>query len=259
MTTMTTTPTRGLDTRALVPFVAVALPVGWVLLSVPLVADLPIEPFVLATLLLGLVAPALLLTRRDPATSIRALLHDCWRVPRPLVLLPALLVIPVTTWAVAGPNGSDVDGGVIAGLTVNIVSSVLIVNVWEEMAWAGFVQRRAALRWGVVGGAVATAAMFTGIHLPLAFYGAHDTSDVLVNVAAMVVAGIGMRFLIAAFDQWGRGSILVLGVLHASFNATGNFLHDDVDWIRYVVTLGLGAAAITIPSVRKPVSKELGR
>jgi membrane protease YdiL (CAAX protease family) len=258
MTTMTTTPTRGLDTRALVPFVAVALPVGWVLLSVPLVADLPIEPFVLATLL-GLVAPALLLTRRDPATSIRALLHDCWRLPRPLVLLPALLVIPVTTWAVAGPNGSDVDGGVIAGLTVNIVSSVLIVNVWEEMAWAGFVQRRAALRWGVVGGAVATAAMFTGIHLPLAFYGADDTSDVLVNVAAMVVAGIGMRFLIAAFDQWGRGSILVLGVLHASFNATGNFLHDDVDWIRYVVTLGLGAAAITIPSVRKPVSKELGR
>ena len=200
---MTTTPTRRLDTRALLPFVAVALPVGWVLLSIPLVADLPIEPFVLATLLLGLVAPALLLTRRDPATSIRALLHDCWRVPRPLVLLPALLVIPVTTWAVAGPNGSDVDGGVIAGLTVNIVSSVLIVNVWEEMAWAGFVQRRAALRWGVIGGAVATAAMFTGIHLPLAFYGADDTSDVLVNVAAMVVEGIGMRFLIAAFDHGG--------------------------------------------------------
>ena len=104
MTTMTTTPIRGLDTRALVPFVAVALPVGWVLLSIPLVADLPVEPFVLATLLLGLVAPALLLTRRDPETTIRALLRDCWRVPRPLVLLPALLLIPVTTWAVAGPT-----------------------------------------------------------------------------------------------------------------------------------------------------------
>ena len=223
-------------------------------------ADLPIEPFVLATLLLGLVAPALVLTRRDPGTSIRALLHDCWRVPRPLVLLPALLVIPVTTWAVAGPNGSDVDGGVIAGLTVNIVSSVLIVNVWEEMAWAGFVQRRAALRWGVVGGAVATAAMFTGIHLPLAFYGADDTSDVLVNVAAMVVAGIGMRFLIAAFDQWGARQ-------HPRPRRPARVVqrHRELpprrlDWVRYVVTLGLGAAAITIPSVRRrPVSEELSR
>ena len=76
----------------------------------------------------------------------------------------------------------------------------------------------------------------------------------------LVAAGIGMRFLIAAFDQWGGGSILVLGVLHASFNATGNFLHDDYDWVRYVVTLGLGAAAITIPSVRRgAVSEELSR
>ena len=257
---MTTTPIRGLDTRALVPFVAVALPVGWVLLSIPLVADLPVEPFVLATLLFGLVAPALVLTRRDPGTTIHALLRDCWRVPRPLVLLPALLTIPVTTWAVPGPNGSDVDGGVMTGLTVNIVSSVLIVNLWEEMAWAGFVQRRAALRWGVVGGAVATAALFAGIHLPLAFYGAAGASDVLVNVAAMVTAGIGMRFLIAAFDHWGGGSILVLAVLHASFNATGDLLHDDYDWVRYVVTLGLGVAAITIPSVRRrPVSEELSR
>ena len=60
---MTTTPTRGLDTRASRALPSpVALPVGWVLLSISLVADLPIEPFVLATLLLGLVAPALLLT-----------------------------------------------------------------------------------------------------------------------------------------------------------------------------------------------------
>jgi len=260
MHTKTTTHAGELDTRSLRPFVGVALPVGWVLLSIPLVTDLPVEPFVLATLLFGLVTPALVLTRRDRRTSIRALLRDCWRTPRPLLVLPALLVIPVITWAVAGPDGSDVDGGVVVGLAVNIVSSVLIVNLWEEMAWAGFVQRRAALRWGAVGGAVATAAMFTGIHLPLAFYGAEDASDVLVNVGAMVVSGIGMRFLIAAFDHWGRGSILVLGVLHASFNATGSFLHDEDDWVRYVVTLALGAAAVSIPSVRRgQVLQEVGR
>ena len=68
---------------------------GWVLLSVPLVADLPIEPFVLLTLLVGLVLPAVVLTRRDPTASMKALLHDCVRLPRRLsLLLTAPTVIP---------------------------------------------------------------------------------------------------------------------------------------------------------------------
>ena len=44
----------------------VALPVGWVLLSIPLVVDVPLAPFILATLYLGLVLPAVVLTRRRP-------------------------------------------------------------------------------------------------------------------------------------------------------------------------------------------------
>ena len=47
-------------------FGTVALPAGWVLLSIPLVVDVPLAPFILATLYFGLVAPALLLTRHDP-------------------------------------------------------------------------------------------------------------------------------------------------------------------------------------------------
>lgn len=249
---MTTTSTRaGLDARPLLPFVGVALPTGWLLLSVPLMTGLPLEPFVLGTLLFGLVVPALVLTRRDPGTSIRALLLDCVRLPRPWLLLPALLAIPVTSWAIAGPDGSDVTTDVITGLAVTVATSVLIVNLWEEMAWAGFVQRRAAARWGVVGGAVVTALLFTGIHLPLAFYGADGVGGVLVNVGVMIASGIGLRLLVAAFDRWGRGSILVLAVLHASFNATGNLLADDHAWVRYVVTVGLGVAAVVVLSVHR--------
>lgn len=36
----------------------VAVPVGWVMLAIPLLTDLPDEPFVLATRFLGLMAPA---------------------------------------------------------------------------------------------------------------------------------------------------------------------------------------------------------
>ena len=63
------------DLRPLLLFLGVAVPVGWVLLSIPLVTDLPLSPFVLATLYLGLVLPAVVLTRRDPDASVRSLLR----------------------------------------------------------------------------------------------------------------------------------------------------------------------------------------
>ena len=49
-----------------------------------------------------------------------------------------------------------------------VVTSVLIVNLWEEMAWAGFFQRRAMYRYGFVTGSLVTAALFVAVHLPLA-------------------------------------------------------------------------------------------
>ena len=236
--------------RPLLQFTAAALPVGWVLLSVPLFVDLPIAPFVLGTLYFGLVLPTVLLTRRDPNASMRQLLRDTLRLPRPLwLLLPAALVIPVATYAVGALWGRDVDvtGGFVLSLAVaNVLSSVLIVNLWEEMAWAGFVQRRLVARWGFAGGAVATALLFTGIHLPLSLYGADGIGDVAYNVMVMVASGIGMRLLIGAFDTWGHRSILVLGILHATFNASSELIDPDSDWIRYSVTLTLGLLAWAI-------------
>jgi membrane protease YdiL (CAAX protease family) len=236
--------------RRLLAFGAVALPTGWALLSVPLVVDLPVEPFVLGTLLLGLVLPAVLLTRRDPRASARALLHDTVRLPRPAwLLVPAALLVPAGTAAVGAllGVGTALSGSFVVGLALaNVLSSVIVVNLWEEMAWAGFVQRRAADRWGYVGGSVVTALLFTGIHLPLAFYGTHGLGDIAYNVAVMIVSAIGLRLLIGAFDVWGRGSILTLALIHATFNATGDLLDPGHAWVRYAVTLGLGLAAALV-------------
>src|SRR4051812_7149564 len=196
------------DLRPLGVFTAVALPVGWVLLSTPLFVDIPVEPFVLGPLYLGLVLPAILLTGRH---SIKRLLADTVRPPRPAwLLIPATALIPVVAGLLSGASL------LTFGFT-NALSSLLIVNLWEEMAWAGFVQRRAADLWGYAAGSVVTALLFSGIHLPLAFYGAHGAGDIARNVAFMIVAGIGLRLLIGAFDVWGRGSILALGLIHATF------------------------------------------
>src|SRR3712207_2293178 len=89
------------DLRPLVKFVAAALPFGWVLLSIPLFTDAPLAPFILGTLYFGLVLPTVVLTRRDREASMRQLLRDTLRPPRPLwLLLPAATVIPVATYAV---------------------------------------------------------------------------------------------------------------------------------------------------------------
>jgi membrane protease YdiL (CAAX protease family) len=240
----------GSDLRPLLQFAGIAVPVGWVLLTIPLLVDSPVEPFVLGTLLFGLVIPALMLTARGHSASVRELLRDTVRVPRPLwLLVPAALLIPAVTSGFATALGvnAGVSTGFLMNLAVaNVLSSLLIVNLWEEMAWAGFFQRRATARWGYLGGATVTALVFTAVHLPLAFYGIHDAGDLGFNVAVMVISGLGMRLLIGAFDEWGRRSILALAVIHATFNASSELLDPGADWVRYVATLTLGVGAFAV-------------
>jgi membrane protease YdiL (CAAX protease family) len=237
----------------LIFFAAVALPSGWILLGIPVALGLTVAPFVLATLLLGLVAPALLLTRRDPDASVRALLLDTVRIGHGLLLVPALTVIPGLTWVLAAATGNapPLDGDLLGGALVTLLASVLVVNLWEEMAWQGFFQRRASARWGFVRGAVVTAVMFVGVHLALAFAGVDDAGELSLGLAALAVSGIGLRLLLGALDRWSAGSILVVAVAHGSFNSAADFVHPDADWIRYTVTLILGLAALATVLARR--------
>ena len=246
------------DIRALRTFALVAVPSGWLFLGVPVALGLPVEPFVLLTLLVGLVLPAVLLTRRDPDGSVRALLRDCFRPSRPLwLLVPALLIIPVLSWAVASLMGGakDLDSGLAVGILVNIVSSLVIVNLWEEMAWMGFFQRRAMARWGSIRGSLVTAGLFVGIHLPLAFVDADGAGDIALNLSILVASSIGLRLLLAFVDRAGGGSILTVAIVHAAWNATGELLDHDYDWVRYAVTIILGLIAATTPMVRRDRTK----
>ena len=241
-------PSAASGAAPLLAFGAVAVPTGWMLLSVPLLTDLPVEPFVLLTNVFGLLLPALVLTRRAGA-STRALLRDTVRLPRPLAwLLPAVLLLSVVTWSVAALAGVEerVDDAVVASLAVNVASSVLIINLWEELAWAGFAQRRATALWGYPRGALAVAALFAGIHLPLAFYDAHTAGTVAFNVAALAGSAVGLRLLIGAFDDWTAGSLLTVALLHASFNVSGELLDVDHDWMRYAAVLVLGLLALAV-------------
>jgi membrane protease YdiL (CAAX protease family) len=236
--------------RPLLVFAAIAVTTGCVLLGVGVALGLPSEPFALATLLVGMVLPALVITALQArGAGVRALLRDAVRPPCPLWWsLFAVLAFPVLTWTGASMVGGEqpLTSSLLIGFAVQLVTGAIIINIWEEMVLTGFVQRRSMARWGAVGGSVATAAVFVGIHLPLAFDVASDAGDVALGVTALVAIGVGLRFLIAGVDTWSGRSLLTVGVLHASFNATADLLEPGFDWVRYVVTVLLGLVAITV-------------
>lgn len=238
--------------RPLLVFAAVAIPTGWVLLSAYQFLGLPQAPFVLATLLIGLILPAIVLTSRESGgKGVRALLRDAVRLPRPLWWAPfAALVLPILVWLGANLLGGapPITSALVKDVGIGFLSSLLIINIWEEMAWTGFVQRRAMARWGLVAGSVVTAVLFAGIHFPLVFDGADTAGGVTYNLLLLLGTAVGLRLIIAGLDGWSGRSLLTIGILHAAYNSTADLTDPDHGWVRLLITLVLGvavAAAIT--------------
>lgn len=250
--------------RPLVIFAAIAVPVGWLLLSAYQALGPPQEPFVLGVLILGLVVPALALTvRQHGGRGVRELLGDAIKLPRPLWWAPlAILGLPVLVWGSAFLVGGaqPMTAELLLNTAILFLTSALIINIWEEMVWTGFVQRRAMARWGLVGGSLVTALLFAAIHFPLAFDGAATPGQVGLGVGILVGTGIGLRLLIARMDVWSGRSLLTIGLLHGSFNATSALIDPAYDWVRLGVTIVLGVLVISLPGrLRRTRADERGR
>ncbi len=214
----------------------------------------PGAPFLLASLFLGLALPALIITHREAGGSaVRALLRDCVRLPSSWWwLLLAGFGLPVLTWTTGAALGGaqPLTWSLAAFYVWDLVTDALIINIWEEMAWTGFFQRRAASRWGVVGGALVTSVFFTAIHIPLAFAGADGAREIVSNVILLAGVAIGVRLLIARVDPWSGRSLLTVGVLHSSFNASETLLDADHFWVRLAVTIAVGIGVVAFGSSR---------
>jgi uncharacterized protein len=239
-------PDRSRFPRQLMIFFVLALGVGWPLLTLSTLIQ-PDAPFFLAAVLFGLALPALVLTYRQAGRAgVRALLRDCVRLPtRWWWLLLAAFGLPVATWSIGAALGGaqPLTWGLVAFYTADLIIGALLINIWEEMAWTGFFQRRAASRWGAIGGGLITSVFFAGIHLPLALDGANSSIQLATNLLYLFGVAIGVRLLIARVDAWSGRSLLVVGLLHSSFNATENLLQPEFFWVRIVVTIALGTGA----------------
>jgi membrane protease YdiL (CAAX protease family) len=168
----------------------------------------------------------------------------------------ALLALPVLTLAIAAVSGSlrAPAGGwvkeVLGYLFLTLIFGALLGNVWEETAWAGFAQSRLIDRHGLLRGSLLTAIPFALIHLPLAWeeHGLHGTSarDLAITWTVLILGAPFLRYLLGMTLVGTGGSVLAVGILHASFNASGALSAVHGWWPSYVAMLVLVAVMAAV-------------
>jgi uncharacterized protein len=202
--------------------------VAWGLLIPAALAGITLEgPPLLAAVLLGQLLPAVLVTGAvGGRPAVRELFARIfrWRV-HPGWYLLALLGLPVAALlgsaAVFGPGALRAllsDPSVITAYLGLLVLLVPVVNLWEEAAWMGVVQARLAQYRGPLLAAVVTGPLFALVHLPLQL--GKPAGDLLLGMLRLMAFAIPLRIVIGWLYNLTGGSILLVAILHATFNAT---------------------------------------
>jgi membrane protease YdiL (CAAX protease family) len=217
--------------RPVLAFCVFAVGLSVSLIAALLIADVSVIPGKAAQLVI-VPGTALLITAWiSGRAGVRRLLASMirWRIGIARWLL-VLLALPVLTLAIAAATGTleaPPEGWLNIATTylLTLLVGLVTANLLEEMAWTGFVQTRLMAQHGLLRGALLTAVPVFAIHLPLSYEtnGLYGTrwEDALLNWGLLFVALLFFRYLAGVLMLETNGSVLAVGVLHASFNASG--------------------------------------
>jgi membrane protease YdiL (CAAX protease family) len=187
-------------------------------------SQLPEQPFTTASTWLGLLLPALAITwllHGRPAT--RALLR-LTAVPGTLRWYSLCLVgIPLTSLAITlatvgvpvASSPSEVAHALLVGFGAQTLLHLVTNNLWEELAWTGFVTARLQARHSPMRVAFLTAPLFALQHSPLVL---DAGAGGLLVLLALVVLAVPFRMVMSWIFNSTR-SLLLVGLAHACGNA----------------------------------------
>ena len=247
-------------------FVVIAVTLSWAVQILSLLLLGNILPGILAELLILLGTAILVTGAADGRPAVRELFRQAfrWRVGAAWYVV-AVLALPALTALIAALTGTfhaPADGWApLAGnyLLNTVIIGALLANLWEELAWTGVVQHRLMDRHGPVMAALLTAIPFALIHLPFAFaekgFAGTPWTDVAVSWAVLFLFAPFFRLLMGIAYLGTGYSLLIVGLLHASFNASASTKLDvfDGEWQQIaavIVLLGIVAAAAASRPVR---------
>jgi uncharacterized protein len=103
-----------------------------------------------------------------------------------------------------------------------LLINLLLVNLWEETAWAGVLQTRLERRHNVFVAAGLAAVPFGLMHWPLTFLGEFTTTSALIALPAYILLGAFVRPLAGLIMRGAGDSVLAFALLHSVFNRSFN-------------------------------------
>jgi membrane protease YdiL (CAAX protease family) len=232
--------------------------------SIP--ALLHVAPDELTGLLLtaGVLLPATVVVTwaADGREGVRRLVRRMlrWRINAGwwLVVLAALPTLTVGFAVLLGDSWRPVNPvGLFLHQLGLLLLNLVLVNLWEETAWAGFMQTRLERRHNIFIAALLTAIPFGLIHWPLAFFGDFTAGSVALALVAYLVLGALVRPMLAVVLRGSRDSILAVAVLHSTFNRTNNdngitasLLHGDGRQLAILLAV-LALTAVTAIAINR--------
>ena len=234
-------------------FLVIALGLSLPVTTAFLISGQDVSPGILLMVIFLLAAAVLVTALSEGRAGVRRLFAGVirWRMGlvRFVVLVTAMPLLTLLVGALTGTLQSPAEGwlGLVGSyLFRTFIFGLLIVNLWEETAWGGFMQSRLMAAHGLLIGSLLTAIPFFVIHIPLAF-AAHGRDTTLAQAAL----DIGLIALVAPFFRYllgtqlvdSGGSILAIGLLHASFNASGQLSAVPGGW-QYVPAMILLTLAV---------------
>ena len=218
-----------------------------------LIAGLPVFPAKAAELIVLPGLAALITAWIGGRMAVRRLFGGLlvWRigVGRSLFIL---LAIPVATLVVGAATGTlrapaSGWGSVVLTYFGLLALIALTGSIFEETAWAGFVQKRLIARHGLLVGSMLAAIPFFVIHIPLAFeakgWAGTTWPEAALDWALLLAALPALRYLAGVLLVDAKGSVLAVAVMHASFNASGGMAVVAGGW-QYVPALILVALLV---------------
>lgn len=190
---------------------------------------LDMERFFAAVLTALLFGSALLVTYLDGGReAVRQMFRRIvrWRVGIGWWLV-ALLALPLLTVVIAVLFGDDAvlpSRVVLWRELLGILIALLLINLWEEAAWAGFLQTRLERRHNFFLAALLAGIPFAAIHMPLQVMTGQVRSavDFVAGFALLMVLVVVVRSLFGMVLRGAANSLLLVALTHAMFNRSNN-------------------------------------